>query len=149
MHLSAKEEVAAAHAYLVSRGAAAIAMGGHSMGASMIVPTAARVNPVAVVSSGTGPLVYRLMPEPSQAKIKADMEAEIGRLPPVPKLFIVGSKDQMSPANAMEELARCAPGPRRMEYIDGAKHNFEKYEAEAAAMIVDFVLEALPLGASA
>ena len=150
-HPTAREEVAVAHAYLASRGATNIAIGGHSMGGSVMLSTASRVRPAAVVSSGTGPLFYRFVPPSQQAKLKADMEAEVGQLPPVPKLFIVGSKDTMSPANALEELTQYAPGQSTIKYIEGAAHNFEEHEEEAAAAIVDFVLEAAtqPLGASA
>ena len=142
-HPNATAEARNAFAFLRARGCAAIAIGGHSMGASSMMNAAATGGPFAIVSSGTAPMVGRYMPPPFRERILADINRQVGSLPRgVPKLFIVGEADPMSPREEMERLVVIAPEPRSLETVPAARHNFEGCEAEVAQRIVRFVLRA-------
>lgn len=143
-HPTAAADARDAFAFLRARGCDAIAIGGHSMGASAMLDVAAAGSPCAIVSSGTGPMVGRYMPAPIREHIVAEMCRQIGSLPRgVPKLFVVGDADPMSPREEMEKLiSSVAAGPCTLEVVPAARHNFEGCEAEAARRIVRFVLRA-------
>ncbi|KAL1521575.1 hypothetical protein AB1Y20_021234 [Prymnesium parvum] len=138
-HPTARDEVQMAFDFLKSRGCKRIALGGHSMGASMLLPTAAKEVPAAVVCSAYGPLVYKVVPHDQREKLRASMLDEVERLPAVPKMFIVGSNDTISPKHALEEFTMSVKEPKILKCVAGANHNFEGHEHIVARLIVNFV----------
>ncbi|HET6935323.1 MAG TPA: alpha/beta family hydrolase [Candidatus Angelobacter sp.] len=56
-----------------------------------------------------------------------------------PKLFVSGSRDQFSPAEALRELVEGAQEPKEMVLVEGADHFFEGHLPEMQAAIHDWV----------
>ena len=143
-HPTGMECIDDAFLFMKSQNCSKVALGGHSMGANAMMPVAARRMPAAIVSSATAPLIWRFVPPELAPELKAAKERNIKALPAgVPKLFIVGENDRMSPAKEMEEMVSLTPDPKTSERIAGAGHSHEMYEEEAAKRMVQFVVDAL------
>jgi alpha/beta superfamily hydrolase len=141
-HPHARSEFSDAVAFLRDSGCHSVAVGGHSMGASAMCEAAADADVEAIVSCGTGPLVYKFMPPAAQADVRDGVLRDVCAFPvEVPKLFIVGANDVMSPAVAMEALIQGVEEPKSLEVVPGCAHNFEGKENELAARIVQFAAQ--------
>lgn len=142
-HPNANSAADEAFVFMRGLGCAAIAVGGHSFGANAMMTPAATRTPAAIVSSGTGPLVYKHVPDPAaQEKLRANNLSKVRALPSgVAKLFINGESDKMSPRDEVQRLTENCPEPKTLAFVPGA-HNFEGHVAAAAEQIVRFVVEA-------
>ncbi len=145
-HPSGPSEILAAFEYLhKERGCAATAIGGHSMGANMLMPIAAKCEPAAIITTGIGPAFHRFLPSADEAaRVKAEQQRDVAALPSgVPKLFVSGERDRMGPEAELAALCQLAQPPSRVERVGGAKHNFEEHEDEAAELLVKWLGEQL------
>jgi predicted alpha/beta hydrolase len=144
-HPTASDDVAAAvRHFRRSTGCIALAVGGHSMGANAIMPCCRDGELAAIISCGTGPLVYKFMPLAVRESVAANQRQEHSALPmDTPKLFVVGEEDKMSTRDAMEALLSVVPPPHQLELVSRATHNLEGHEQDAAERIVAFVRAAV------
>jgi len=62
-----------------------------------------------------------------------------------PKLFISGSRDEFSPKEKLEEIFAEAPEPKKLVFVEGAGHFFEKKLDQMQAAIREWLPTALPL----
>jgi alpha/beta superfamily hydrolase len=147
-HPHSLDEAMAALAFLRRQpGCGAVAVGGHSMGASAATGVSRRAHEEgqftvdALVSVGTAPLVVNYLPEGVRDEVTRGMQRDHRSIPArARKLFLVGEGDKMSPAGAMGALLEGVAEPKRLEVLDGgADHSLKGREADAAALILSFL----------
>ena len=71
------------------------------------------------------------------------MELDAVRTCPKPKLFVLGSKDDFTSVNELNEFCQSCVEPKECAVIDGADHIWEGYEARLAKTVSDFLSRVL------
>ncbi len=145
-----------------------LAVAGHSMGALAVVNAlalredlsgGALVSPVADLGpwlSGEAlEATHSLLVSMAQGKLelgdpqefKEDLLRATRRLNPVeavaragqPLLFVVGSRDEVTPPDYCRALYEAAPGPKRWEVVEGADHGFSEHRHLLVGLVVDWL----------
>jgi len=58
-----------------------------------------------------------------------------------PKLFVIGTNDEKSTEEERKKLVDDSPGPKTVEYIDGADHHFTKHHKEVVDKVVGWLVK--------
>ena len=115
------------------------------MGASMLLQAAVSRSPAAIISSGTGPAIFKILPAEQRSQGEAHFQRQLAALPAgQPKLFIVGDADKFSPKSLMEESVALVSEPKAHHVVTGAQHNFEGIPTlvdDAADIMVKFAID--------
>ena len=106
-----------------------IGLAGYSAGAGFALPVGCRDAQIKALAAVSPPLTM--------------FDFDFLKDCPKPKLLVLGSRDDFTPADQFFGFCQNLPEPKQCERIEGADHFWQGYEYRLAAKVTDFFLRIL------